>query len=199
MSINPVLARDGSNELFPMPMVGETFLLRRGDMYLNADVWQGPPPTPGLLDWLLGSHRPKVRLTGYGVLFLTTLRMVFVVTSGPSPPDFGSLEISFSHLDMYDEKTMPQFQQPAFGANYLEGRSKCTAAGETCSWQVTFRSGGCGTFLPVFYNLIESELRRRSSSRSPVPPAPSHVTTAPVAFIDPADPSLVYLTQPVPR
>lgn len=89
------------------------------------------------------------------------------------------------------------------------------------SFKVVFKNGGMGTLYPLFYALRQRALRADAAARAssaaaahaPAAPAPAaSASTSPPpldkeraevealqrkAFVDPSDPSTVYLTQPV--
>eukprot|EP00891_Asterochloris_glomerata_P002833 jgi/Astpho2/2833/Aster-00993 len=59
-----------------------------------------------------------------------------------------------------------------------------------------FKEGGVGTFLPLFFRLLEFWRHHQPQpSAAPQPSAPPSSLVA-TAFVDPSDPSKVYLTQP---
>lgn len=135
MAINPVLAQDQSTgELFPLPQGGETFVLKRDNIWFEAKLPSG------------------AKLTAKGIFFLSSARIVFLGKESSNRADFKSFEIPLALLGR------PKFNQPIFGANYLSG-DVSPPAGDTTSplaggyttMSLTFNSGGCGTFLPLFY------------------------------------------------
>eukprot|EP00922_Rhytidocystis_sp_ex-Travisia-forbesii_P011084 GHVS01016241.1.p1 GENE.GHVS01016241.1~~GHVS01016241.1.p1 ORF type:complete len:144 (+),score=27.76 GHVS01016241.1:570-1001(+) len=67
----------------------------------------------------------------------------------------------------------------------------------TSSWYLTFNRGGCGTFLNLFFRLhLEAT---RNASWTPTPDLTTQLAQGTgAAFVDPNDPSIVYLTQPLP-
>jgi hypothetical protein len=80
-------------------------------------------------------------------------------------------------------------------------------ATQQVKWTIYFVDGGMGTFVPLFYRFIEY-IRRTTPMSNQTPQAVSNSYTgqetasAPQqflqsAFIDPSDPTKVYLTQPV--
>merc|ERR1712187_752581 len=60
---------------------------------------------------------------------------------------------------------------------------------------LTFNSGGCGTFLPLFYQLLADIQEKRERSGT-VAQAAQSGNLRQVAFVDPSDPSVLYLSQP---
>ena len=98
------------------------------------------------------------------------------------------------------------FNQPIFGANNLSGTSpplEGTGLVENIKWCLYFNNGGVGTFLPLFFRLI-SEMRTRMSQ--PAAPAAPDVFSAAdaqqilqAAYVDPSDPSKLYVSQPAAK
>lgn len=136
------------------------------------------------------------KLWGKGSFHLTSKRLVFVATSGSSRADFKSFEVPLVTMER------PKFQQPIFGANYLEGvavpedpslDSPLAAGGAYFS--LTFNSGGCGTFLPIFYRLL-GEIWEQGDSTNRIADAAIQGRLNDVAYVDPSDPSVLYLSQP---
>eukprot|EP01052_Picozoa_sp_SAG31_P002435 SAG31_NODE_86_length_26973_cov_16.850897_21_plen_270_part_00 len=154
-------------------------------------LWQGTTPRCSLA-------LPMVVTTGcerwQGELHVSTIRMVFVCSS-PSA-DFGAFDIPLANIA--DES----FNQPIFGANNLSGKVQAianSAAGVTgaIQFKLYFNEGGCATFLRAFFSSME-EIRRIPTAV----PVASEFTQAAVsgafaqaAFVDPSDPSTVYVSQ----
>merc|ERR1712094_12502 len=86
-----------------------------------------------------------------------------MATSKSGRADFKSFEAPLTTLQN------PKFNQPIFGANYLSGdafpleENGITDGGATFS--LTFNHGGCGTFLPLFYQLL-GELQEQRANAS---------------------------------
>lgn len=179
MAINPVLAQDQETaDLFPLPQAGETFVLKRDNI-----VFEGRLPVGG-------------KLWGRGVFFLTTKRIVFLVKSKANRQDFKSFEIPLARLDK------PKFHQPIFGANYLGGRLEplesepagSPLAGGATTVYLTFNSGGCGTFLPLFYQMMHQIHQEAEASQ--LIQAVEQGRLHQIAYVDPSDPSVLFLSQP---
>merc|ERR1712187_784445 len=106
-------------------------------------------------------------------------------TSKSSRSDFKSFEVPLEQLDK------PKFQQPIFGANYLEGQCKPSPgeegplAGGPTPFSLTFNSGGCGTFLPLFFGLM-AEVQERQASANSIAQAAQDGRLNQVAFVDPS-------------
>jgi len=176
MAVNPTLAHDGaSGALFPLPMSGETFLLKRDGIDFESILPRGG------------------KLWGRGCFFLSTKRIVFVASDRACRQDFKSFEIPLPRL------LSPKFNQPIFGANYLSGKVQPVDEAGPCggglpTWSLTFNSGGCGTFLPLFFQQM-AELQEQAEQQS-LATAAAEGRLNQVAFVDPSDPSVLYLSQP---
>mmetsp|Transcript_32661 Transcript_32661/g.97012 ORF Transcript_32661/g.97012 Transcript_32661/m.97012 type:complete len:198 (+) Transcript_32661:82-675(+) len=181
MAINPVLAKDQSTgELFPLGQIGEDFVLKREDIHFACKLPSGQ------------------KLKGTGIFFLSSKRIVFVAKDKSSRPDFKSFEIPLAKLEK------PKFHQPIFGANYLSGNvhplQPCEggplAGSKPTSFYLTFYSGGCGTFLPCFYDIMARIQELEESKEWDQLSGPRKLDH--MAFVDPGDPSVLYLSQPTP-
>ncbi|KFH01420.1 putative arabinogalactan protein [Toxoplasma gondii VAND] len=177
MAVNPVLAQDASTkETFPLPVPGEVFFLKRAH-----------------IDFKLTG--PTTLKANGGEFFLSSRRIVFVKKGDVNKhKDFSSFEIP---LHLISE---PKFEQPIFGANYMRGKVEPLESSEnpisgTSKWFLTFNAGGCGTFLNVFFKLWQYAVKHQ-------PPSQELVQQLQLgngaAFVDPNDPSTIYVTQPVP-
>lgn len=172
MALNPPCTGSTPN-VFP----GEHFILRRRGMEFKAQDAFGR------------------KFSGKGELHVSTIRMVFVCSS-PSA-DFSAFDIPLANI------TDESFNQPIFGANNLSGKVQAianSAAGVTgvIQFKLYFNEGGCATFLRAFFNSME-QIRRIPTAV----PVASEFTQAAVsgafaqaAFVDPSDPSTVYVSQP---
>lgn len=99
--------------------------------------------------------------------------------------------------------TSESFNQPIFGANNLSGSSpplEGTGLADTIHWTIYFNNGGVGTFLPLFFALL-SEMRSRMAGPTPQPTdafsADEAQQLVQSAYVDPNDPSKLYISQPV--
>mmetsp|Transcript_46542 Transcript_46542/g.122912 ORF Transcript_46542/g.122912 Transcript_46542/m.122912 type:complete len:220 (-) Transcript_46542:17-676(-) len=184
MAVNPTLAQDtASGDLFPLPASGESMLLKRNDIDFECTL-----PVGG-------------KLWGKGFLYLSTKRIIFVAAQKTCRGDFTSFEIPLITL------SRPQFNQPIFGANYLSGKARPepgapaggVMAGGSAPFSLTFNAGGCGTFLPLFFRQM-AELKEQSASAQAVSlaQAAQDGRLDQVAYVDPSDPSVLYLSQPTP-
>mmetsp|Transcript_54271 Transcript_54271/g.115811 ORF Transcript_54271/g.115811 Transcript_54271/m.115811 type:complete len:191 (-) Transcript_54271:26-598(-) len=179
MAVNPTLAQDGqSGELFPLHQSGEAFALKRDNIDFECAL-------------------PRGKLWGKGCFFLSSKRMVFIATQRSCRSDFKSFEIPMNKL------LEPKFNQPIFGANYLSGKSipedrNGPLGPEPAYWTLTFNSGGCGTFLPVFFTLLAEQQQDHQSATGSYTQAALDGRLGQVAYMDPSDPSVLFLTQPEP-
>ena len=155
-----------------------------------------------------------------GSLVLTDVRLVFV--AGKASRE-GLRAFDFPLQYVRGER----FNQPIFGANNLSGecfRVESGGSGRPLSFKFMFNSGGAGTFLPLFWGLmayVRGLAGSGSVSQAPqgrpvpaggiFPPAATAATAvagagvAPepdellqTAFVDPNDPSTVYVVEPDP-
>mmetsp|Transcript_27886 Transcript_27886/g.59034 ORF Transcript_27886/g.59034 Transcript_27886/m.59034 type:complete len:217 (+) Transcript_27886:61-711(+) len=177
-AVNPTLAHDHvSGGLFPLPESGENLILKRDGIDFECKLARGG------------------KLWGRGCFFLSSKRLVFVAAEKSCRADFKSFEIPLAML------REPKFEQPIFGANYLSGRATppddpaSPLAGGPTLFSLTFNCGGCGTFLPLFYRLM-SEVQQASAAPAPLEQAVQEGRIDQVAFVDPSDPSVLYLSQP---
>lgn len=193
MALNPPLI---PGSMLPLPVNGETFVLQRKGITLDAHI-QG-----------VRKYQHK------GCLYLSTLRMVFVKdpTSGNGTSWFGLGGEPPSDLMAYDLPLSlvrnEKFNQPIFGCNNVEGIClPLPGTPANTSFQLSFYEGGVGTFLPLFFDLL---------NRNRVGPvhAPNGLTGdfnsavqsgrfTQAAYIDPNDPTTLYVTtqpaQPQPH
>jgi hypothetical protein len=196
---NPALSSPNGE---PVPMPSEFFVLSRHGISFSAKSgsWKGE---------------------GRGNLYLSTLRIVFVVRWPPAPNGRGRLPHAVAALPqaqrggscesfdlplgtMHNER----FNQPIFGANNMTGTSEPLPGGLTdeIKWTLTFKEGGVGTFLPLFFRLVQ-EMRRRMAQESQsqyehsfaAPPVAQQVVQHIIgaAYVDPNDPTKLYVSQPV--
>ena len=101
-----------------------------------------------------------------------------------------------------------RFNQPIFGANNMSGTNDPLPGGLTnaITWTLTFKEGGVGTFLPLFFRLVQ-EMRHRMAQENQAqyehnfaaPPVAQQVVQQILgaAYVDPNDPTKLYVSQPV--
>jgi hypothetical protein len=171
MALNPPILPSG----LPAAVNGEYMVLRREDISAEVRLENG------------------TKFKGDGVLYLTTARLVFVNKKHNAV----MLAFDVPLALMSGEK----FQQPIFGANYIEGHVRPLYNLIPCDgrFKFWFMSGGTGTFLPLFYDLAKQV--RRSRNRGPDPrfvEAVSRGNLRNVAYVDPNDPTVIFVQQPPP-
>mmetsp|Transcript_46067 Transcript_46067/g.76737 ORF Transcript_46067/g.76737 Transcript_46067/m.76737 type:complete len:244 (-) Transcript_46067:466-1197(-) len=186
MALNPLQMTRGG---LPQPMAGELFILQRDGIHFRLD---------GVSDTGV-----PLKLQAKGVLYVSTLRIVFVTSPPPShdargPGGYVLYAFELPYMGIFEEK----FNQPIFGANNLSGSVSALPGGGllgSARFKITFNEGGVGTFLPMFFSLMAEAHNRLSQDR--VPQFVEQVRTGTIvqqAYIDPNDPSVLYITQPVP-
>ncbi|MCO5546596.1 hypothetical protein L7F22_000026 [Adiantum nelumboides] len=121
------------------------------------------------------------------------------------------------YLYIHEEK----FNQPVFFANNISGKvhpvipeGEHRALFTPHAYKIIFREGGCGTFVPLFFNLLKfvrqfppqtnefQSQQNAQQSNSYVYNDPFPTASPPTdeiirqAYVDPNDPSKIYLQQP---
>ncbi|GIL86766.1 hypothetical protein Vretimale_15646 [Volvox reticuliferus] len=184
MSANPALVRALLGELCPAPFPNEVFVLRRDRVQCEL-------------------HGVQTRVKGWqvrGTLYLSNIRLVFVALS---TDESGLLAFDFPLCYIRNDK----LNQPIFGCNNLSGQvwpavEHGGPAGELPphDFKIYFKEGGIGTFYHLYYTLAErakkafdeAQGRNRNNDANP----PDYVTDlVSRAFVDPHDPSTIYLAQ----
>jgi hypothetical protein len=159
-----------------MGIVGETFACMRRNMELEFEA-------------------PGFKVKAKGTLYLTTVRMTFV----PEKPSSGLPAIDIPLQGITEEDAC----QPIFGANYLKGTvAPVPNRGLVgpAKFKLYFMSGGCTVFWRAFFAIMEKyrmadEAARNALFMSP-PAVQSFVSHMATAFVDPSDPSVIFITQP---
>lgn len=139
MAENPQLFGNG----MPVPFYGEMFVLARDGVEFHVDKI---PSAPG------GHAKTK------GTIYLSNIRMVFVA----SKPVGNFFAFDMPLLYVHGEK----FNQPIFHCNNISGfvepvvpENQNRALYSTHTFKILFKEGGCGTFVPLFLNLVASVRR----------------------------------------
>ncbi|OIT28734.1 PREDICTED: UPF0664 stress-induced protein C29B12.11c [Nicotiana attenuata] len=179
MALNPQLFPNG----MPVPFLNELFVLSRDGVEFEIDK-------------IPGAGKIRTR----GTICLSNIRMVFVAKK---PEDFIAFDMPL--LFIHDEK----FNQPVFHCNNISGHvdpvvpdNENRALYSTHSFKILFKEGGCGTFVPLFFNLIASVRRSQQQSSAEPRVDPLQAAQTPVdemmrhAYVDPNDPTKIYLQQP---
>ncbi|KAK1259482.1 hypothetical protein QJS04_geneDACA021484 [Acorus gramineus] len=189
MALNPQLYGNG----MPVAFVGEMFVLTRDGVEFEVDKIPG---------FFLQSWHVKVK----GIVYLSNVRIVFVASKAVG--NFVAFDMPLLYIR--DEK----FNQPIFFCNNLSGlvepvvpEDQPRALYSTHSFKILFKEGGCGTFIPLFLNLIAS-VRQYSQHFARSAPDfapcvdPLQMVQTPVeemmrqAYVDPSDPTKIFLQQP---
>ncbi|RAL38629.1 unnamed protein product [Cuscuta campestris] len=185
MALNPQLFPNG----MPVPFINELFVLARDGVEFEVDKIPGPN---------LGRVKAK------GTIYLSNIRMVFVAKKPVG--DFFAFDMPLLYVS--DEK----FHQPIFHCNNISAsvepvvpENENGALYSTHTIKILFKEGGCGTFVPLFFNLINSvrEYHRQQTASMAQPRMdPLQAAQTPVddmmrrAYVDPNDPTKIFLQQP---
>ena len=92
-----------------------------------------------------------------------------------------------------------EFRQPIFGSNYIKGVCKplFNLLPGDIKFKLWFTEGGCGTFAPSFLNMVNS--LRKTHNQGLDEKLLNIIACgqyAKTAYIDPNDPSVIFLEQP---
>ena len=165
-----------------MSVPGEVFLLARDGIKFEVS----------------SSELPKLKAKGR--LVLSSLRLVFVASPNPTRVqgvEFSAFDIPLKLL--FQEK----FNQPIFGCNNLTGVvDPIPGMGlpSRVSWKVSFTRGGVGTLLPLFARALKEMRFQGTAQAAPANARLMQVVQTgnlnSVAFIDPNDPSTIFVSQP---
>ncbi|GJM98303.1 hypothetical protein PR202_ga15298 [Eleusine coracana subsp. coracana] len=181
MAENPQLFGNG----MPVPFYGEMFVLSRDGVEFHVDKIPSAP-----------SGHVKTK----GTIYLSNIRMVFVA----------SKPVLFVHGE--------KFNQPIFHCNNISGfvepvvpDNQNRALYSTHTFKILFKEGGCGTFVPLFLNLMASVRRynqfeaQSAAANAAARMDPLQAAQTPVddmmrhAYVDPNDPTKIFLQQPAPE
>nr|ADP88925.1 classical AGP [Gunnera manicata] len=184
MALNPQLFPNG----MPVPFTNEVSVLARDGVEFEVDKIPGSQG---------GSVKAK------GTIYLSNIRMVFVANK----PHGNFTAFDMPLLYVRGEK----FNQPIFLCNNISGQvepvvpeNQHRALYSTHSFKILFKEGGCGTFVPLFFNLITSVRQYNQLSVPVVNVDPLQAAQTPVdemmrhAYVDPNDPTRIFLQQPTP-
>ncbi|GAX82994.1 hypothetical protein CEUSTIGMA_g10421.t1 [Chlamydomonas eustigma] len=196
MAANPALVQTPEG-LVPAPFPNESFLLKRDGIMLELD----------------GVRTTNGKWNSKGSVFVSNIRLVFIAekadTSGLTGFDLPLVYIFKDSL-----------VQPIFSCNNLKGELWPAVDGGGPAGSLPphkfimyFKEGGIGTFFPLYYTLAERAKRvwsQNEPSGTPRPqqepgwrdPNPSSFAESLIsrAFVDPNDPSTLYLSeQPAPE
>lgn len=186
MAANPALIQTPMGEMMPAPFPNESFVLRRPGCGFEVD----------------GVRTRSGKWATVGSIYLSNVRMVFLADK-PDASGLAGFDIPLVYI------TSDKLNQPIFGCNNLSGRVWPAVEGggpaggmAPHDFKVLFKSGGIGTLWPLYYALTQRARRAAATNRPPAAEPPGKAQQemqqmAHTAFVDPNDPSTVYLTQPV--
>ncbi len=163
----------------PQPMHNERFVLARANVALHAKA----------------TNR---KFNATGTLYLSNLRIFFVADGSTSRANCDSFDLPLATM------IQPAFNQPIFGANNISGASPPlpnSACQGNIKWTLSFNSGGVGTFVPLFFRLF-NDIQRCMEEQATTPtavavPVDQVQTIVQAAFVDPNDPTQLFLTDTV--
>ncbi|XP_031098461.1 UPF0664 stress-induced protein C29B12.11c [Ipomoea triloba] len=189
MALNPQLFPNG----MPVPFVNELFVLARDGVEFEVDKIPGASGHGG-------------RVKAKGTIYLSNIRMVFVADRPIGNFRAFDMPLLYVHAE--------KFNQPIFHCNNISGsvdpvvpENENRALYSTHSIKILFKEGGCGTFVPLFFNLISSVRQYHQQTASMAEPRmdPLQAAQTPVdemmrhAYVDPNDPTRIFLQQPTPE
>ncbi|XP_038692737.1 UPF0664 stress-induced protein C29B12.11c [Tripterygium wilfordii] len=189
MALNPQLFPNG----MPVPFVNEIFVMARDGVEFQVDKIPGA-----------SGHGGQVKAKG--TIYLSNIRMVFVAEKPVG--NFFAFDMPLLHVGC------EKFNQPIFHCNNISGsvdpvvpENENRALYSTHSFKILFKEGGCGTFVPLFFNLLSSvRLHNQLANQNSEPRVdPLQAAQTPVdemmrhAYVDPNDPTRIFLQQPTPE
>lgn len=169
--------------MMPAPFPNETFILQRPGCGFEID----------------GVRTRSGKWSAKGSVYLSNIRLVFLANKADQSGLVGfDLPLVYIHND--------QLNQPIFACNNLAGKVWPAEEGggpagtlPPHSWKVLFSSGGIGTLWPLYYALGQRARRADQAARQAGPGKVQEEMQrmAHTAFVDPNDPTNIYLTQPI--
>lgn len=183
MSANPALVQPYQGPLVPAPFPNEYIFLRRDKIGFDLDNVQ--------------TRSGKWSTTG--TVFLSNFRLTFIAAK-PDASGLAAFDLPLVYIHDDD------IHQPIFGCNNLAG--KCWGVAPTGGedrtrpphkFKISFKAGGIGTLYPMYYMMKQRAAQTLPAATAPHQPASTAQCEqmAAKAFVDPSDPSHVFLTQPV--
>lgn len=128
------------------------------------------------------------------------MRMVFVAKRAASASGLQAFDLPLLYI------RNDKFNQPIFGCNHLAGEcwpvSPDGGPGGSLppyTWRLNFLAGGVGTLLPMYFRFLKA-VREAEHDRKRAEELANHGAvkeTVNQAFVDPSDPTTIYLVQPV--
>ncbi|KAL0310173.1 UNVERIFIED_CONTAM: hypothetical protein Scaly_2953100 [Sesamum calycinum] len=184
-------------------------------MALNPQLFPNGMPVPFVSEMFFWPEMASsLRLTRSLALKVELLKQeelstcqIFVWSFVASKPVENFVAFDLPLLYVHDEK----FNQPIFFCNNISGHvdpvvpdNEHRALYSTHSFKILFKEGGCGTFVPLFFNLIASVRQYNQHARAEPQPRmdPLQAAQTPVddmmrhAYVDPNDPTRIFLQQP---
>jgi hypothetical protein len=168
--------------------MGEMFVLAREGVEFQVDNVQG----------IQGG-----KWDARGTIYLSSIRLIFVAKTPSNSLACFDLPLVYLHGE--------KFNQPIFGCNNISGQVNPVLP-EGAHWserpphsfKILFKEGGVGTFVPLFFNLLKAiraqmpqQQQAQSAPPSPIPEQQPQVDEMMrSAYVDPNDPSKLYLQQP---
>lgn len=140
------------------------------------------------------------RWSAKGSVFISNMRVVFIAKNQDSSSPIHAFDLPLLYI------RNDKFNQPIFGCNHLAG--ECWPVSPTggpggslppFKWKLNFLSGGVGTLLPMYYRYMKA-VREAEHDRKTAEMLANHgfvEQQVHQAFVDPNDPTTLYLTQPV--
>ncbi|KAG6422479.1 hypothetical protein SASPL_119051 [Salvia splendens] len=191
MALNPQLFYNG----MPVPFINEMFVLGRDGVEFEIDK------IPGFFSCFTLCSTQGGTVKSKGTIYLSNIRIVFVAKK----PVGHLFAFDMPLLHVHGEK----FHQPIFHCNNISGQvepvvpdTEHMALYSTHSFKIPFKDGGCGTFVPLFFNLIGSVRQYNQHLAAQPRVDPLLAAQTPVdemmrhAYVDPSDPTKIFLQQP---
>ncbi|KAL9327241.1 hypothetical protein ACSQ67_007886 [Phaseolus vulgaris] len=231
MALNPQLFPNG----MPVPFVSEMFVLARDGVEFDIDKIPasgshgGHLKTKGIV-YLSNIRMVFVAKSPVGHFTAFDMPLVCVTPYAVSNCQFcaawpvGSRGIANYHCLATAANSLKtknlyvsgeKFNQPIFHCNNLSGHVEPVVPNDqhralysTHSFKIIFKEGGCGTFIPLFFNLIASvrqynqhyTMQAQAQAQSYVDPLQAAQTPVDEmmrhAYVDPNDPTKIFLQQP---
>ncbi|GJU79437.1 hypothetical protein Tco_1281802 [Tanacetum coccineum] len=210
MALNPNI-NDGNG--MPVPFLNEMFVLIRDGVEFQVDKIPGGA---------IGGIKGKI--------YLSNVRMVFVADKPTQTflafdmPLYGiqtfenagyllvlkcGINVFSCANIIYNFMLLERINQPIFIVTIISGLvepvvpdNENRALYSTHSFRFLFKEGGCGTFVPLFFNLIKSVRQYNQQFGEPRAADPLRAAETPVdemmrcAYVDPNDPTRIFLQQP---
>jgi hypothetical protein len=188
MTANPALVQT-PHGLLPAPFAREVFVLGRPKVGFELD----------------GVQTRGGKWSATGSLHLSNVRLVFVADKA-DPSGLAGFDLPLVYV------TKDKLNQPIFGCNNLAGQVWPAVEGggpggnlPPHHWKVLFKEGGMGTFYPMYYALVDKARKTAAAAAAQPQWAPPSMEAdkqavqelVHKAFVDPNDPSTIYLSQPV--